>query len=448
MTLTTIIQHFPKDFIFGTATSSYQIEGSKLGNCGESHWDTFSKRKNTTFKNQDGSLACKHIDNWEQDLDLVANAGFDAYRFSLSWPRILKDGQKEKNYKGISFYDQLIDGMLERGIRPFATLYHWDLPQALAATGGWTNRDTCEWFADYTELVMTQFGDRLFSIATLNEPWCIAWLSYYLGEHAPGLKNFSAAVEAMHQILLAHGKSLAVLKDLGHKNVGIVLNETYLQPASQSNADLSARNLCDEIYNRWFLEAIFNGQYPTKALKLFENLMPKNFQDDLHLINQKLDWLGINYYTREIVKNDKTEKNLGFKTYHGNLPKTTMGWEIFPEGIFKILTTIMDEYSKLVPIHITENGLANPDYIKNGHINDVDRIRFYEEHLMQIKALIDTGVPVKSYFAWSLLDNFEWAHGYEKRFGLVYVDFDTQKRIPKKSYFDYKNALTQKKHKT
>ena len=441
MSLSNIVKKFPKDFIFGTATSSYQIEGSSLGGCGESHWDSFSKMKNATHKFQNGSIACKHIENWNQDLDLIANAGFGAYRFSFSWPRILKDGRKEKNHQGISFYDQLIDGMLERDIKPFSTLYHWDLPQTLAAKGGWTNKDTCKWFADYTETVMKYFGDRLYSIATLNEPWCIAWLSHYLGHHAPGIRDLGSAVKCMHYILLAHGQSLSVLRDLGHKNVGIVLNKAYMTPASKSEKDLLACSLNDEIYNLWFDEAIFKGQYPTNSLKLFHDYMPRNFEEDLSVISKRLDWIGINYYTREIVKADLVEKNIGFKTIPGDLPKTDMGWEIFPDGLTRVLRRLIDEYSKSLPIHITENGIATRDHLNNGAVDDSERVNFLTLHLEKIKSLLDEKAPIKGYFAWSLLDNFEWSFGYEKRFGIVHVDFDTQKRVPKNSYFEFQNAL-------
>ena len=439
-----IIKSFPKNFVFGTATSSYQIEGSSFGGCGENHWDTFSKTKNATYKNQNGRIACRHVTHWEKDLDLIADAGFKAYRFSFSWPRIISDGKHQENPVGISFYDRLIDGMLERNILPFATLYHWDLPESLAQAGGWTNRETCKWFGSYSEVAMKYFGDRLYSVATINEPWCVAWLSHYLGHHAPGLKNFESAVRSMHFILVAHAEAVSVLKSSGHENIGIVLNKQYMAPETNSENDNLACQLSDEIHNLWFDEAIFKGQYPEKVLEIFAPYMPEKFENDLIKISNKLDWIGINYYTRSIIANDSNEENIGFTTKTGNLPKTDMGWEVFPDGLSFLIKRLVKEYSGSLPIHITENGLANKDTIINGKINDEQRVNFYKLHLQQILALIKGDFPIKSFFVWSLLDNFEWAFGYNKRFGIVHVDFKNQIRTPKKSYHTFKSALSQR----
>ena len=439
-----IIESFPRNFIFGTATSSYQIEGSSFGGCGRSHWDSFAEKANATYKHQSGYRACNHIKYWEKDLDLVADAGFKAYRFSFSWPRLFIDGKNTKNDIGFSFYDRLLDGMLARDILPYGTLYHWDLPQSLADEGGWTNRDTCKWFADYTVAIMERFGDRLHSVATINEPWCVSWLSHYLGHHAPGLENLEAAARSMHLILVAHSKATEVMRSYNQKNIGIVLNKEYMTPASNTEEDREACNLSDEIYNLWFDEAIFKGRYPKNTLKLFEHYMPENFESDLPQINQKIDWLGINYYTRSVVKADIAERDTGFSTTAGDLPKTDMGWEVFPQGLTKILNRQVKSYSKTIPIHITENGMAGHDKLvdKTGIINDQDRIKYYQLHLEELKGLIDNKIPINSYFAWSLLDNFEWAFGYNKTFGLVSVDYDTQTRTPKYSYYAFQTALT------
>ena len=438
-----IIESFPHDFIFGTATSSYQIEGSSFGGCGRSHWDSFAQKPNATYKGQNGNIACNHIKYWEKDLDLIADAGFKAYRFSFSWPRLFIDGKTTRNNNGFSFYDRLIDGMLAREILPFSTLYHWDLPQDLADKGGWTNRDTCKWFADYTEAIMQRFGDRLHSVATINEPWCVSWLSHYLGHHSPGLRNLEAAVRSMHFILVAHSNATEVMRSYNQKNLGIVLNKEHMMPASNTDEDVEACKLSDEIYNLWFDEAIFKGQYPKKTLKLFDQYMPENFESDLPQINRKIDWIGINYYTRSIIKADQYEPNTKFITVAGDLPKTDMGWEIFPAGLTKILTRQVESYSKTISIHITENGMASHDELVNGSkvINDQDRIKYYQLHLEELKALIDNKIPIKSYFAWSLLDNFEWAFGYNKTFGLVSVNYDTQIRTPKNSYYAFQRAL-------
>ena len=438
-----IIKSFPKDFIFGTATSSYQIEGSTFGGCGKSHWDSFATKPNATYKYESGNIACNHIEHWETDLDLIADAGFAAYRFSFSWPRLFTDGKTTKNSQGFSFYDRLLDGMLDRGILPFATLYHWELPQNLADKGGWTNRETCKWFGDYTQAIMQAFGDRLHSVATINEPWCVSWLSHYLGHHAPGLQDLESAARSMHLILVSHSHAIEVMRSFNQENIGIVLNKEYMIPESGEEEDNTACKLSDEIYNLWSDEAFFKGQYPANTLKQFDQYMPVGFEDALPQINQKLDWVGLNYYTRSIIKADKSEKNIGFKAVTGNLPKTDMGWEIFPEGLTKLINRQVRNYSKATPIHITENGMASQDRIvsESKVVDDNDRITYYRLHLEELKALLDNDYPIKSYFAWSLLDNFEWAFGYEKKFGLVKVDYKTQKRAPKSSYYAFKDAL-------
>ncbi len=436
-----IIKSFPSDFIFGTATSSYQIEGRQYGGCGLSHWDTFAKKPGATFKGQDGGVACAHIINLNKDLDLIKECGFSAYRFSFSWPRLLPEGKGNINNKGISFYDRLIDGLLERGLLPFATLYHWDLPQIIAESGGWQNRDTPSWFSDFTNLIMKNFGDRLYSIATINEPWCSSWLSHYWGEHAPGLKSLDATVKSMHYILLAHAKSMEVMRGYNHKNLGIVLNKTYVQPINDQKENIISAQLYNDIHNLWFDEAVFKGNYPESVLKVFNEYMPKNYQEDLKHISQRIDWLGINYYTRSIIETDPSEKNIKLKIVKGDLPKTDMGWEIFPEGISLLLNDLVKNYTKNLPLHITENGMANNDLVNNDRIDDQERINFYAKHFQELLNLLNDGIPLKSYFAWSLLDNFEWSYGYNKRFGLVHVNFESQVRTPKASWFEFKKYL-------
>ena len=436
-----VIRKFPNDFIFGTATSSYQIEGQKYGNCGLSNWDSFSKKLGKTFNGDDGSEACAHILNFNKDLDLIKECGFKAYRFSLSWPRLLPKGKGKINEKGLSFYDKLLDGILERDILPFATLYHWDLPKIFDDNGGWQNRDTCEWFADYTDLVMRKFGDRLHSVATINEPWCVAWLGYYWGEHAPGIKNLESTAKSMHYILLAHAKSLQVMREYNQRNTGIVLNKCYVEPIDTNEENVKSAKVYDDIHNLWFDEAIFKGRYPKSLLKVFGDYMPKNYQDDLKLISKKIDWLGINYYTRSLVSHDPKEKYFKFKIVKGDLPKTDMGWEVFPEGLSLILQNTIKNYSGSLPLHITENGMANDDKLEKGNVNDYKRIEYFSLHLNEIYKLLCNGYPIKSYFAWSLLDNFEWSFGYDKTFGLVYVDYKNQQRIPKASWYEFKKEL-------
>ena len=440
LSLDTHIQRLPNDFLFGVATSSYQIEGSDFGNCGLSHWDEFAKEPRSVFNNDDGSIACDHYHLWESDLDLVRDAGFKAYRFSFSWPRLLLENAKTVNPDGIAFYDRLIDGMLERGIQPFATLYHWDLPARYAQKGGWQMRDTANYFADYTDLVMRHFGDRLFSIAPINEPWCVSWLSHYWGHHAPGVQSISAAGRSMHYIQLAHGLSIQVMRSHNHNYLGCVLNKEYAVPFDETEEAADSTHLFDGIYNRWFDDSIFNGTYPEEVLTLFEGHMPDNYINDMAIIKEPLDWVGTNYYTRSLIQPDKSEPNIGFKCVRGNLPKTDMGWEIAPEGLTHFIKRTT-HYAPDLPHYITENGMAAADDIRQGNLQDLDRIDYFNSHLERIADLKSQGVHLAGYFAWSLLDNYEWVFGYTKRFGIVHVDFSTQKRTPKSSYLAWQNAL-------
>ena len=436
-----IIKTFPKNFIFGTATSSYQIEGQKFGGCGLSNWDTFAKKKGKTYKGHNGSIACAHIPNFEKDLNLVKECGLTAYRFSFSWRRLYLNNDGKINNLGFDFYDKLLDSLLEKNLLPFATFYHWDLPKYLDDKGGWTNLDTVKRFSEFSDLIMDKYGKRIHSIATINEPWCVSWLSYYWGEHAPGIKNIAATAKSMHNILLAHGNGVKIARDYGHKNVGIVLNKTHVIPQSNKEEDAFAAKIYDEIHNTWFDEAIFKGKYPINLLNILRPYMPKNYSNDLKIISKKIDWIGVNYYTRTIVKKDNNEKYFGFKALKGNLPKTDMGWEIYPEGLTEVIMKLIKNYSKKTPIYITENGMAHKETFENGKVVDIERINFYEKHLKEVKQLLNKGVPLRGFFAWSLLDNFEWACGYSKRFGLIYVDFESLKRTPKSSWFEFKKVL-------
>ena len=435
------LAQFPADFCFGVATSSYQIEGSDFGGCGLSHWDEFSKQPGAVHNGDDGAIACAHIHHWKADLDLVRDAGFKAYRFSFSWPRLLPEHDDQPNPEGLSFYDRLIDGMLERGLHPFATLYHWDLPMRHAQQAGWQNRQTAQYFAEYTDLIMRHFGDRLHSIAPVNEPWCVSWLSHYWGHHAPGLTDIKAAAKAMHYIQLAHGLSIQVMRGYQHQNLGCVLNKELAVPADDSAHTAQLAHLFDGIYNRWFEDSLFKGSYPEEVLALFEGLMPARYEDDFAVISQPLDWIGTNYYTRSVISPDPEEPILGFKCIRGNLPKTDMGWEIEPAGLSFFINRIAQEYAPDIPQYITENGMANADVRVDGRVHDPERMHYFQSHLREIEALIKQGVSIKGYFAWSLLDNYEWAFGYDKRFGLVYVDYPTQKRIPKSSYLAFQEGL-------
>ena len=429
---------FPQDFVFGAATAAYQIEGSRFGGAGPSHWDSFAATPGNIEDHSSGATACDHYHLWQTDLDLVRDAGFDAYRFSTSWARIMPDG-RHLNPEGLDFYDRLVDGMLARGLQPFLTLYHWDLPAALADQGGWRNRDIASWFADYARAVHERLGDRVASTATLNEPWCIAWLSHFLGHHAPGLRDIRAASRAMHHVLLAHGTAMQALRAQGAGNLGIVLNFETAHPVDDSPKAEDVAAIQDEIYNQWFIRALCGQGYPQAALKGIEPYLPDGWQQDLDLIATPLDWLGVNYYTRKL-HGPAPGLWPGNEAADGPLPKTQMGWEIRPEGLSEFLIRLSRDHVGNLPIHVTENGMAlaaGADITE-----DAARIDFIAGHLRAARAALDAGVNLRSFFYWSLLDNYEWAFGYGPRFGLVHVDYDTMKRTPKASWHAIRAMLT------
>ena len=431
---------FPQDFIFGAATAAYQIEGHKFGGAGPTHWDTFAAGPGNVVRAENGDLACDHYHRYGEDLDLLKDAGMDAYRFSTSWARVMPDG-RTPNPEGLDYYDRLVDAMLERGLQPFQTLYHWELPSALADKGGWQNRDTCAYFADFTDVITDRIGDRVTSIATINEPWCIAFLSHFLGHHAPGLRDIRAASRAMHHINLAHGMAVTRLRAKGMKNVGVVLNFDHTEPMDTSPEAASATATWDAIMNRWFVEAITKGSYPKEALAGFGPHMPEDWQDDMAEISQPIDFLGVNYYTRHKVTTDPTAVWPHIQSEEGPGDKTQMGWEIYPDGLHGFLTRLSRDYVGDLPIYVTENGMAWDDNIENGAVFDPVRVKFVSDHIMAAKRAIDDGANVKGFFYWSLLDNYEWAFGYEKRFGMIHVDFETLKRTPKASYHALKSAI-------
>jgi len=431
---------FPDGFVFGAATSAYQIEGHALGGAGVTHWDTFAATPGNVVRAETGALACDHYTRYAEDLDLAAAAGLDAYRFSTSWARVLPEGRGTPNPEGLDFYDRLVDAMLARGLKPCATLYHWELPAPLADLGGWRNRDIAGWFGDFTEVIMRRIGDRVFSAAPINEPWCVAWLSHFLGQHAPGLRDIRAAARAMHHVLLAHGTAIARMRGLGMGNLGAVVNHEYAAPADGSPEAVAAAKRYDAIYNRFFLGGMFRGAYPAEALEGLAPHLPAGWQDDFPTITQPVDWLGINYYTRKRIAADPGPWP-GTAEVPGPLPKTQMGWEIYPEGLRFFLDRAHRDYTGDLPIYVTENGMANADRVQDGRVADPGRIAYLDAHLGQVRKALDDGVPVAGYFVWSLLDNYEWALGYDKRFGLVHVDFDSLRRTPKDSYHALKAAL-------
>jgi beta-glucosidase len=425
---------FPEGFVWGAATSAYQIEGASFGGAGSSHWDTFAATPGNVIRAEDGRVACDHYHRWEEDLDLVRDAGLDAYRFSTSWARVIPEGRGAPNPEGIAFYDRLVDGMCARGLQPWLTLYHWELPSAIADLGGWRNRDIAFWFADYAEIVMRALGDRIHATAPINEPWCVAWLSHFLGQHAPGLRDIRAAARAMHHVLLAHGRAIQSMHALGCTGLGAVMNFEHAAPADASPEAADRARTYDAIYNRWFVEAITRGAYPAEALAGLEPHLPAGWENDFATITAPVSWLGINYYTRKLI-GPAPGPWPALREVEGPLPKTDMGWEIYPEGLHGFLRRVAATAPGL-PIVVTENGMAT-----DVSPEDPARIAYLEAHVAAARRAITEGVPLRGYFVWSLLDNYEWALGFEKRFGLVHVDFATLARTPKASWHALRAAL-------
>lgn len=429
---------FPDGFIFAAATSSYQIEGHGFGGAGSTHWDTFAATSGNVVRAEHGQIACDHYHRWEEDLDLMQAMGLDAYRFSTSWARVMPEGRGVVNDEGLDFYDRLVDGLLERSLKPMVTLYHWELPSALADCGGWANPDIAHWLADFATVLMERIGDRIFSVAPINEPWCVAWLSHFMGLQAPGLRDIRAAAHAMHHVLTAHGRTVQALRAQGVGNIGAVCNFEDVLPADDSPATRAAADRYRGIYNEFFVGGLFKGAYPDTVMEAIEPHMPKGWQHDFDLIAQPLDWFGVNYYTCKRIAADSGPWP-ALKEVDGPLAKTQMGWEIKPDGLESILTWLQRDYTGALPIYVTENGMAHPDKVG---VPDDARMSYINAHVQAAHRAMKAGVPLSGYTFWSLLDNYEWSLGYEKRFGLVHVDFDTLERTPKASYHALRHALS------
>ena len=430
-------------FTWGVATSSYQIEGAaKEGGRGPSIWDTFSRVTGAIVNGDNGDIACDHYNRYTEDLDLIKWLGVNAYRFSIAWPRIFPNGTGSPNQSGIDFYDRLIDGALERGITPWPTLYHWDLPQALQDKGGWNNRECAQWFAEYAHLMAEKFGDRVKNWTTLNEPFCSAWLGYLFGVMAPGIKDLQTAINASHHLLLGHGLATQAIRSVNSDlRVGIVLNLTPAIPLHDSAADLAAAKLADGFDNRWYADPIFKGSYPKDIVEGFGKEVPIH-SGDMQAISSPLDFLGINFYTRQTITSDESAKPLPYKPILvDGVERTAMGWEVHPQSLSDIIMRVHHEYAP-PEIYITENGSAWEDSMVDGKIDDKSRVSYLERHLDAMLAAKSQGAPVLGYFAWSLMDNFEWAFGYSKRFGIVYVDYETQVRTVKASGHYYKERIS------
>ncbi len=417
---------FPKHFQWGVATSAYQIEGAaRQGGRGPSIWDTFSHTPGKVINNETGDVACDHYNRLDSDLDLIQSLGVDAYRFSIAWPRVQPLGEGAWNPEGLAFYDRMVDGLLARGIKPHVTLYHWDLPQALQDKGGWESRDTAYRFADYAAYMGKQLGDRAASICTHNEPWCTAVLGNAIGQFAPGFKDEKIMLRVAHHLLLSHGLALQAMRAAGVKApLGIVLNMSPTTAATSSAADANKAAREYATFVRWYMDPLFLKQYPQGAdLPVCDVVQP----GDMDTIAQPMDFLGVNYYTRIWASSDTppvpSPKAMGV---------SDMGWENYPQGLTDLLCQIHKDY-KLPPVYITENGCACADTMVDGKVQDPARIEYMRTHLAALQAAIAAGVDVRGFFYWSLMDNFEWNSGYAKRFGLVHVDYATQKRTLKDS---------------
>ena len=442
MTKLSLPPHSPllsKNFVYGVATASFQIEGGSQDRL-PCIWDTFCDTPNKIVDSSDGHTACDHYNLWRDDIDLIESLGVDAYRLSISWPRVMTQDAK-LNPVGVKFYTNILDELKRRNIKAFVTLYHWDLPQHLEDEGGWLNRQTAYAFEHYVNLITKAFGDRVHSYATLNEPFCSAFLGYEIGIHAPGKVGKEYGRKAAHHLLLAHGLAMSVLKQNSPNTLnGIVLNFTPCYSLTQSDEDLKATAFADDYLNQWYIKPIIDAQYPDIINQLPLNHQPEILEGDLELISQSIDYLGINFYTRQVYKAHPADI---YEPISPTGPLTDMGWEIYPQSFTDLLVSLNKTYT-LPPIYITENGAAMPDTYNNGEVNDLDRLSYYNTHLNAVHNAIEQGVVIHGYFAWSLMDNFEWAEGYLKRFGIVYVDYKTQQRTIKNSGLAYKELISKR----
>lgn len=425
---------FPAGFTWGTSTSSYQIEGARHEDGRvDSIWDTFCARPGRIRDGSSGAIACDHYHRWPHDLDIASSLGTNAYRFSIAWPRIFGDGGAP-NGRGLDFYDRLVDGMLGRGLQPWPTLYHWDLPQALQDRGGWMARDTVHRFAAYVDAVTRRLGDRVAQWITHNEPWCTAMHGHMDGMHAPGIRDVASALQASHHVLLSHGLAVPVIRgNVRGARVGAALSLHPIRAASGSPEDSAAARRHDGLRNRWFLDPLFGKGYPLDVMTALRDTAPRIEAGDLDAIGVPTDFTGLNYYFPEAIAAAPGEGPLHARVVHREgVERTAFGWEVAPEGMAQLLQRIHAEYGPRA-IYVTENGSCYDDAVTGGQVHDAQRTSYLVRHLAALQGAIAQGVPVAGYFAWSLLDNFEWAEGYTRRFGLAYVDFATQQRILKDS---------------
>jgi beta-glucosidase len=444
---------FPKGFVWGAATSAYQIEGAtRADGRGESIWDRFAATPSKIDDASNGDVACDHYHRWAEDVALMKRLGLHAYRFSVAWPRVYPEGRGALNGRGLDFYSRLVDALLAHGIEPFATLYHWDLPQALQDRGGWANRAVADAFVDYADAVTRKLGDRVRHWITHNEPWCSSMLGYQIGKHAPGIRDWRMALPASHHLLLSHGLAVPVIRrNARSAQVGITLNLTPSVPASPSPEDQDATRHFDGYFNRWFLDPVLRGAYPRDVVA---DYVERGYLDaggmtfvrpgDLQAIAAPTDFLGVNYYNRTVVRSDRVPEEKNLPRTVNLAPEsewTEMGWEVYPDGLFDILHRVHVDYG-VSKIYVTENGASYSDAPDAaGRVADLRRLNFVRDHLRAGHRAIQAGVPLAGYFLWSLLDNYEWERGYTQRFGMTWVDYPTQRRIPKDSALWYRDVI-------
>jgi beta-glucosidase len=445
---------FPARFVWGAATSAYQIEGAtQEDGRGESIWDRFARVPKAIEDGSSGDRACDHYHRFRDDVALMKRLGVKAYRFSIAWPRIFPKGRGRVNERGLDFYSALVDELLKAEIEPYVTLYHWDLPQVLQDEGGWTQRSTAEAFAEYAAVMGRSLGGRVKNWITHNEPWCASLLGHQVGRHAPGLRDWKTGLHASHYMLLSHGWAVSELRKSREIEVGITLNLAPVVPASPSAADYEAYRHFDGYFNRWFLEPLFHGHYPADMLAEYsERGLLEGIEScfvnpsDLRDIAVPTDFLGVNYYNRTVMRSDKIgeEENLPRSVFLAPESEwTEMGWEVYPEGLLETLLRVHNDYGPK-KIFITENGASYSDSPgSDGRVADLRRIKFIRDHLVASKRAIDAGVPLAGYFVWSLLDNFEWDRGYTQRFGITWIDYETQQRVPKESAYWYRGVISE-----
>jgi beta-glucosidase len=437
---------FPGDFLWGTATAAYQIEGAAHEDGrGESIWDRFCAIPGKVRNGDNGDVACDFYHRYRDDVALLGELGSNAFRFSVAWPRVLPDCDGKVNERGLDFYDRLVDSLLALGITPFVTLYHWDLPQALEDRGGWPARATVAAFETYATAVARRLGDRVRNWVTHNEPRVVAWHGYGWGEHAPGRTSERDALAAAHHVLLSHGRAAEILRSFSPEaEVGITLDLHHVDPNSDSPEDVAAARHHDGFHNRWFLDPVFRGAYPDDMLDYFGANAPPVEDGDLAEISAPVDFLGVNNYSRNLVRADP-DGGRPLYVRAADSEYTDMGWEVYPDGLHALLVRLRDDYDPRA-MYITENGAAFADVRgHDGRVLDPERREYLEQHITAVGRAVDGGVPVKGYFVWSFLDNFEWALGYWKRFGLVYVEFPTLERVPKESFSWYRDFIAEQR---